>query len=647
MPLQNSPYPIFLVLFCFGLFSCSPSPSTNENKVDQIRLLKVEHPDSAASICRRLLDEETESDSFTTQVALEWALMEGQRKNFKISDSLCQLVLDSFKQASANQKAQALHIQGLSAFYSGQIDRSLELYQEGQAYATDYKMKVKLEMGFANTFFYSGQYKKSLTKLANIRVLATAKNDTSDLMNVAFTTALCYQRLSAYHLAAKELSLFISLGKGNLSPKKTYNVCAILANQYAKLKQYKRAKSMLQQALWAARKLEAKNEQAMIFGGLVGNYLRLNQLDTAKMYSDSVYAFIDGSQIPWKRINADLLHAEVLKKEGETALANALLEDALVSAIELSFAPKITEIELVLAEISALSSDHSAVITRLEPSIGDSTKWSESDKYRAALLLLETAQRKTANTEKADFYRGLVEREDQKLQTAENTLETFVAEQKIKENALLLEISLKERERQLGLRKLHYKNIGIGLLISLVIALLFGLFMYRKYQATKRNNTALEMKQLAQEKAITEERLALESAALQLKNDQLDRSEQQLKESLQKLKELRSSNHQLLKPKEIPSFSVDKSEFEMQWSKFESLLDKNYDDFIKKASLKFSNLSNNDLRIISLVRIGLDSKEIAKVLGIEHGSVNKARYRIRKKLSVDADMDLASFLMKI
>ncbi len=66
------------------------------------------------------------------------------------------------------------------------------------------------------------------------------------------------------------------------------------------------------------------------------------------------------------------------------------------------------------------------------------------------------------------------------------------------------------------------------------------------------------------------------------------------------------------------------------------------DSFIRKLQYSFPELSSNDLRICSLLRENLSTKEIALQLGVSPDSANKARYRIRKKLNLRRAQSLVS-----
>ena len=51
----------------------------------------------------------------------------------------------------------------------------------------------------------------------------------------------------------------------------------------------------------------------------------------------------------------------------------------------------------------------------------------------------------------------------------------------------------------------------------------------------------------------------------------------------------------------------------------------------------YPEVSNNDLRLMSLLKMNLSSKEIANILNISVEGVKKVRYRLRKKLNLNTE----------
>lgn len=69
--------------------------------------------------------------------------------------------------------------------------------------------------------------------------------------------------------------------------------------------------------------------------------------------------------------------------------------------------------------------------------------------------------------------------------------------------------------------------------------------------------------------------------------------------------------------------------------------------FVFNLKSAYPILNEDDIRLASLLLIDLSSKEIADILSIEAKSVDMKRYRLKKKLELDADVDLKTFLQQI
>jgi len=80
---------------------------------------------------------------------------------------------------------------------------------------------------------------------------------------------------------------------------------------------------------------------------------------------------------------------------------------------------------------------------------------------------------------------------------------------------------------------------------------------------------------------------------------------------------------------------------EHQWENFKIHFEANYPMFMQKITEKYSNLSENEIRHLAYIKIGLSIKEVADLLGIEPNSVKIARYRIKQKLGMTKEDSLS------
>lgn len=89
------------------------------------------------------------------------------------------------------------------------------------------------------------------------------------------------------------------------------------------------------------------------------------------------------------------------------------------------------------------------------------------------------------------------------------------------------------------------------------------------------------------------------------------------------------------------------SQFNAKNTETEILIDKVNAQFINKLSELHPDLSKNEQRLASLLRIGLSTKEIASVINSNPKTVNMARYRLRKRLNLETDESLTEYMKSI
>ncbi|PTX44263.1 regulatory LuxR family protein [Christiangramia gaetbulicola] len=83
-----------------------------------------------------------------------------------------------------------------------------------------------------------------------------------------------------------------------------------------------------------------------------------------------------------------------------------------------------------------------------------------------------------------------------------------------------------------------------------------------------------------------------------------------------------------------------------EWKVFETNFNEVHEDFFKDVLEKYPKLTSKDLKLCSYLKMNLSSKEIAPLMGISVRGVEVHRYRLRKKMELDSDVNLTKFLIK-
>jgi DNA-binding CsgD family transcriptional regulator len=72
-----------------------------------------------------------------------------------------------------------------------------------------------------------------------------------------------------------------------------------------------------------------------------------------------------------------------------------------------------------------------------------------------------------------------------------------------------------------------------------------------------------------------------------------------------------------------------------------------YPGYLEYLTRTFSDLTTADLKLCTFLRMNLNTKEMAEIMGLSVRSVESRRYRLRKKLDLSKDEDLVSKLISL
>ncbi len=83
------------------------------------------------------------------------------------------------------------------------------------------------------------------------------------------------------------------------------------------------------------------------------------------------------------------------------------------------------------------------------------------------------------------------------------------------------------------------------------------------------------------------------------------------------------------------------------WDKFEDYYRQVDPQFFTKLTEKFPELTAGEIKLCALLRLNLDTKEIASVTFQDPNSIRVARTRLRKKLNLNQGENLTTFLLSV
>lgn len=187
------------------------------------------------------------------------------------------------------------------------------------------------------------------------------------------------------------------------------------------------------------------------------------------------------------------------------------------------------------------------------------------------------------------FYRRKAEKEKRRIERIKQVQVDKLEKENLKQSQLILElekdkleIELKEKDKRLAFITMN---------------------------GVKRNNLMNELKQEIQEA------------------EQFDQS-----------KEAKQTIRKILKKIES---ELDNNE---DWEIFEKYFNVVFGGLLERLVLKYPQLTQGDLKLLAYLKLNLSNKEIANLLNISYRSVEMSKYRLRKKLDLEANDNFSSML---
>lgn len=169
-----------------------------------------------------------------------------------------------------------------------------------------------------------------------------------------------------------------------------------------------------------------------------------------------------------------------------------------------------------------------------------------------------------------------------------------------------------------------------------------------RQQAEKHEKEIIRLEQERLQAEYNQMKQQLKNKTIELANKAKENEDKnKLLLSLKEKAETAQNNPPLTKMKLKEMCRLLEDYFTIEDKTFEIQMDELHQEFFRKLREAYPLLSNNDLRMCAYLKIGLNSKEIAEMLNILPSSFYISRSRLRKKLNLKIDEDLAVFLCSI
>lgn len=186
--------------------------------------------------------------------------------------------------------------------------------------------------------------------------------------------------------------------------------------------------------------------------------------------------------------------------------------------------------------------------------------------------------------------------------------------------------------------------VFISIIVILILAFATAYFLSRKVYLDKQMIIVNQKEKIAKSELEHKKReLAAISTNIVQENEQISNILKDLKyySSLLKSDKDRNSFSPLIKS--INRLLSEKRKEDLYSDQFNAA----YPGYLEYLTRTYTDLTTSDLKLCTFLRMNLNTKEVADIMGLSVRSVESRRYRLRKKLRLSKDEDLVSNLISL
>lgn len=221
--------------------------------------------------------------------------------------------------------------------------------------------------------------------------------------------------------------------------------------------------------------------------------------------------------------------------------------------------------------------------------------------------------------------------------------------------------ALEQRNLELVQAKIKYRNITIGFLTLCLIGIVIGfLFLYRRYK-TQHTTSKEFSRRLQAQNEMDQKRLdTMEqhfSSQIDDKNKELAsnallflRMTKIANDIMEKTKQLKV-NFALRGKEKVLAIEIEQLAEQLStnkgWNEFTFYFEQIDKEFLKKLTEKYPTLTPKEKQYCILFNLNLSNKDIANLTGKTLQSVGMAKFRLKEKMGLEKDEDLAYTLQQL
>jgi tetratricopeptide (TPR) repeat protein len=203
--------------------------------------------------------------------------------------------------------------------------------------------------------------------------------------------------------------------------------------------------------------------------------------------------------------------------------------------------------------------------------------------------------------------------------------------------------------------KTHRKELRYILTVVVILSLLTGAVMLAILYRSRHKRQSLEKEKLGVEKEKLEQELSFREKELDFKKQELASHVLNLVQKNNLIEQIRQEMQQILPEADQSGYKQIKGliqQLKMEGDKnmageFEKRFSEVNSEFYQRLLNKYPDLTPNEQRLCAYMYLNLSTKDICAITFQSNETIRTARSRLRKKLGIDSERNITSFLHQI
>ncbi|MCS6820205.1 MAG: hypothetical protein RMJ53_05905 [Chitinophagales bacterium] len=210
---------------------------------------------------------------------------------------------------------------------------------------------------------------------------------------------------------------------------------------------------------------------------------------------------------------------------------------------------------------------------------------------------------------------------------------------------------------QLNIQRKSDRRLKVGLGFISLLVLTSSFIIYNRQKAKYKLEKELLLKNeelLKAQNELNQSKLNLYEQELSFQKEQLESYTRSVLEKSALIEELKQqlnalpsektnpiSDEKIQKIKELVESQI---LTEDQWNEFRKKFDAVHNNFFLKLKNSYPEITNAEMRMAALIKLNMNNKQIASMLGVSDETVYKTKYRLKKRMGIENDTPLEDIL---